>query len=97
MTNKASFYGWVVIIFLLAMLLSACSGGLAGNSSASVPNKGDVIVYVAVPMSGFQANAGQTVFGGVRLAAEELTARAGLMVIKLSFARWMMNRPMMWL
>lgn len=78
MINKASFYRWVVIIFLFAMVLSACSGGSAGNSSASVPNKGDVVVYVAVPMSGFQANAGQTVFGGVRLAAEEFNRTGGI-------------------
>lgn len=54
-------------------LLSACGGGSAQ------PTKGDVIVYVAVPLSGFQANGGQTVLGGVRLAAEEANRSGGLL------------------
>jgi branched-chain amino acid transport system substrate-binding protein len=54
-------------------LLAACGG------SSSQPTKGDVIVYVAVPLSGFQANGGQTVLGGVRLAAEEANRSGGLL------------------
>jgi branched-chain amino acid transport system substrate-binding protein len=38
-----------------------------------------VIVYVAVPLSGFQANGGQTVLGGVRLAAAEINNAGGLL------------------
>jgi len=34
---------------------------------------------VAVPLSGFQANAGQTVLGGARLKAAEINAGGGLM------------------
>jgi len=62
-----------VILLLVLLLLAACGGG---NSQ---PTKGDVIVYVAVPLSGFQANGGQTVLGGVRLAAEEANRSGGLL------------------
>jgi branched-chain amino acid transport system substrate-binding protein len=53
--------------------LAACGGG-----RSSEPTRGDVIVYVAVPLSGFQANGGQTVLGGARLAAEEINRSGGL-------------------
>jgi branched-chain amino acid transport system substrate-binding protein len=43
-----------------------------------MPTRGDVIVYVAVPLSGFQANGGQTVLGGVRLAAAEINRSGGI-------------------
>jgi branched-chain amino acid transport system substrate-binding protein len=36
-------------------------------------------VYVAVPLSGFQANGGQTVLGGARLAAEKINRAGGLL------------------
>jgi len=36
------------------------------------------MVFVAVPLSGFQANGGQTVLGGVRLAAEQINRNGGL-------------------
>ena len=54
----------VIVLILLALLLSACGG--------PTPTKGEVIVYVAAPLSGFQANGGQTVLGGARLAADEV-------------------------
>jgi branched-chain amino acid transport system substrate-binding protein len=54
------------------LLLAACGGGGA-------PTKDDVVVYVAAPLSGFQANGGQTVLGGVRLAAEEINRSGGLL------------------
>jgi len=57
------------IIFLL-IALPACG--------APRP-KGEVIVYVAAPLSGFQANGGQTVLGGVRLKAEQLNKEGGLL------------------
>lgn len=41
--------------------------------------KGEVIVYVAAPLSGFQANGGQTVVGGVRLMAAQLNKAGGLL------------------
>src|SRR5690606_11932657 len=63
-------------LFLLALLLTAL---LAACGSDTTPNEGDVIVYVAVPLSGFQANGGQTVLGGVRLAAEQINRSGGLL------------------
>lgn len=62
-----------IVIFINLLILSACT------SQASGPTQGDVIVYVAVPLSGFQANGGQTVLGGVRLAAEEINRSGGLL------------------
>jgi branched-chain amino acid transport system substrate-binding protein len=59
---------------IFAVIVAACGG----PGATSEPTKGDVIVYVAVPLSGFQANAGQTVLGGVRLKATEINARGGL-------------------
>ncbi|OUC08117.1 hypothetical protein RY27_10885 [Litorilinea aerophila] len=61
------------LLTVLTLLLAACGG------SNAEPNRGDVIVYVAVPLSGFQANGGQTVLGGVRLAAAELNRSGGLL------------------
>jgi branched-chain amino acid transport system substrate-binding protein len=64
----------LVILLLIAgtLVLAACGG-------PSEPTKGDVIVYVAAPLSGFQANAGQTVLGGARLAAEQINRSGGLL------------------
>ena len=62
------------ILLILILLLSACGGG----GGSSTPDRGDVVVYVAVPLSGFQANGGQTILGGARLAAEEINRRGGL-------------------
>lgn len=53
-----------------ALMLSAC-----GSRTA---DRGEALVYVAVPLSGFQANGGQTVLGGVRLAAEQINRAGGL-------------------
>lgn len=58
-------------LILVALLLAACGG-------SGEPDRGEVYVYVAVPLSGFQANGGQTVLGGVRLAAEEINRGGGL-------------------
>lgn len=62
------------LLILTLFLLAACGGG-----GSAQPTKGDVIVYVAVPLSGFQANGGQTVLGGVHLAAEEVNRNGGLL------------------
>ncbi len=64
--------GYWGVLLLLMFFFAAC-GGNAG------PTKGEVYVYVAVPLSGFQANGGQTVLGGVRLAAEEINRTGGLL------------------
>ena len=65
----------VIILTLLALMLSACGG--------PTPTKGEVIVYVAAPLSGFQANGGQTVLGGARLAADEVNKAGGLLGYKV--------------
>ena len=62
-------------LLFCGLIFSACSSG--------APTKGDVIVYVAGPLSGFQANTGQTVAGGVRLMAEQLNRSGGLLGYKV--------------
>lgn len=64
---------WIalLLIVLAALILASC-----GRSG---PTKGDVIVYVAAPLSGWQADGGQTVVGGARVAAEEINNRGGLL------------------
>lgn len=64
---------YIALSLLLVLLLLAACGRGGGE-----PNRGEVYVYVAVPLSGFQANGGQTVLGGVRLAAEEINRNGGL-------------------
>jgi len=60
----------LAILFAISILLAACA--------PSKP-KGEVTVYVAVPLSGWQAEGGQTVAGGVRLMAEQLNESGGLL------------------
>ena len=67
-----------IVLLVLVSLLAACGGG-----GAAAPTKGDVTVYVAGPLSGFQANTGQTVAGGVRLMAEQLNRSGGLLGYKV--------------
>lgn len=62
-------------LIVLMFILSACGG--------PGPTKGEVTVYVAAPLSGFQANGGQTVLGGARLAAEEANKSGGLLGYKI--------------
>jgi branched-chain amino acid transport system substrate-binding protein len=64
-----------VSLLVVALLLTACGG----SGPKPEPTKGDVVVYVAVPLSGFQANGGQTILGGARLRAAEINAQGGLM------------------
>ena len=70
----------VLILILVAVLTASCAGGGGG---AAAPTKGDVTVFVAGPLSGFQANTGQTVAGGVRLMAEQLNRSGGLLGYKV--------------
>jgi len=69
--------GRVVLSLVVAAVLA-----LAGCGGRA-PSRGDAVVYVAVPLSGFMANGGQTVLGGVRLAAEEINRRGGLLGYRL--------------
>jgi branched-chain amino acid transport system substrate-binding protein len=69
---------WVALLIgaLLAVALSAMACG-PGQL------KGEAIMYVAAPLSGFQANGGQTVLGGARLKAEEINKAGGLLGYKV--------------
>lgn len=59
------------------------AGGHGVGGGSSEPTKGELTVYVGAPLSGFQANGGQTVLGGVRLAAEEFNRAGGLLGYKV--------------
>jgi branched-chain amino acid transport system substrate-binding protein len=63
------------LLVALAIAVAACRP----QAQAREPTEGDVYVYVASPLSGFQANGGQTVLGGVNLAAAELNQDGGLL------------------
>ncbi len=65
---------WILLLVGF-LVLSACG--------SAAPTKGEVTVYVAGPLSGFQANTGQTVAGGVRLMAEQLNRSGGLLGYKV--------------
>jgi branched-chain amino acid transport system substrate-binding protein len=69
---------------LAILLLLTCSLLLAACGGPKEPTEGEVIVYVAAPLSGFQANAGQTVLGGARLAAEQINRAGGLLGYKVT-------------
>lgn len=60
----------LVALLVLTTLLAGCGAGSF---------KGDAIIYVAVPLSGWQAEGGQTLAGGVRLMADELNKAGGLL------------------
>ncbi|NBD35201.1 MAG: ABC transporter substrate-binding protein [Chloroflexi bacterium] len=64
----------IIAALILGLLLAGCNA-----PGGQEPTQGEVIVFVAVPLSGFQANGGQTVLGGVRLAAAEINRSGGLM------------------
>ncbi len=61
----------ISIGLLVTLLLAACGG-------AKEPTKGDITVYVAVPLSGFQANGGQTIVGGAKWAAAHVNSMGGV-------------------
>ena len=67
---------FILLVIVLSLLLAACGG-------SNEPTRGDLIVYVGAPLSGFQANGGQTVLGGARLAAEEFNRSGGLLGYKV--------------
>jgi branched-chain amino acid transport system substrate-binding protein len=76
MVNMKRHWIWVLLL-VLAVSLAGCS------PSGGAPTKGEVTVYVVGPLSGFQANTGQTVAGGVRLMAEQINRSGGLMGYKI--------------
>jgi branched-chain amino acid transport system substrate-binding protein len=73
--QKGQLYRWLLLLVLVVGLLSGCQT----VDKTQVPTKGDLYVYVASPLSGFQANGGQTVLGGVNLMAEQLNRSGGLL------------------
>ncbi len=73
MRTYANGYIHLFVIFLIAALVSACSG------ASGKPLAGEAVVYVAVPLSGVRADAGQSALGGARLAAEEINNSGGLL------------------
>jgi branched-chain amino acid transport system substrate-binding protein len=76
MVNMKRHLIWILLP-VLAIALAACS-------ASGAPNKGEVTVYVVGPLSGFQANTGQTVAGGVRLMAEQVNRSGGLLGYKIN-------------
>lgn len=73
---KGTIRSIVLLLVIGSLLIAACGG-------PEEPTKGEVIVYVAAPLSGFQANAGQTVLGGARLAADQINRAGGLLGYKV--------------
>jgi len=61
----------ILLLVFIALTISACS--------TLTPSKGEVIVYAVAPLSGWQANGGQTVLGGVRTMADQLNRQGGLL------------------
>jgi len=61
----------LTFLLLFPIVATSCTPGK--------PSKGDIFVYVAAPLSGWQADGGQTVVGGARLAAQEINKRGGIL------------------
>ncbi|MBI5302272.1 MAG: branched-chain amino acid ABC transporter substrate-binding protein [Chloroflexi bacterium] len=59
----------IITLALLALIATACT---------TAP-RGEVIVYAVAPLSGWQANGGQTVVGGARTMADQLNRQGGLL------------------
>ncbi len=59
----------IILLLTLALIATAC---------ATAP-RGEVIVYAVAPLSGWQANGGQTVVGGARTMADQLNRQGGLL------------------
>jgi hypothetical protein len=82
---------YVLVVITLALVASTSGLLLTGCSGDKTPSKGDVVVFVAVPLSGFMANGGQTVLGGVRLAVMAACWGTGS-----SSALWTTKRTATW-
>ncbi|MBN1933012.1 MAG: ABC transporter substrate-binding protein, partial [Anaerolineae bacterium] len=68
------------LIGALALVVTACK---PTATEVQEPTKGEVYIYVGMPLSGFQANGGQTVLGGVNLMADRLNKSGGLLGYKI--------------
>jgi len=71
------------LILLICLSIAALCLPLMAGCSKPEP-KGEVFVYVAAPLSGWQADGGQTVVGGVRLMAKRINAAGGLLGRKIT-------------
>lgn len=60
---------WAIAVMVMALALAGCTQ----------QPKGEVTVFVAAPLTGFQANGGQTVLGGAKLAAAQVNRAGGLL------------------
>ena len=69
--------GRYVALGLLALCLSILP------ACGTPQPKGELIVYVAAPLSGWQADGGQTVVGGARLMASRINAAGGVLGYRL--------------
>src|SRR5512142_417423 len=56
---------------------------IATVACSSAP-KGEVLVYVVVPLSGAQSNGGQTVVGGAKTMADQINKQGGLLGYKVT-------------
>ena len=65
--------------FGLAVLLLTAAFASACQSAEDIAYAGEAVVYVAVPLSGERAEAGQSALGGARLAAGEINRGGGLL------------------
>ncbi len=74
----------ILLLAACSLFLAACGGSQESTDAPQEPTKGEVIVYVAAPLSGFQANAGQTVLGGAKLAADQINRAGGLLGYKVT-------------
>ena len=70
---------WMLFVLLIGLPGLIVSGCGSEATKVQEPTKGDVYVYVGTPLSGFQANSGQTVLGGVNLMADQLNKSGGLL------------------
>ena len=73
MQHLTKSYLALFVVLLIITFASACQS--AGGSPAA----GEAVVYVAVPLSGVRAEAGQSALGGARLAAAEINRDGGLL------------------
>ena len=62
-----------------AQVLDCLIANVCSSAGCSQKPKGEVTIYVAAPLTGFQANGGQTVLGGAKLAAAKLNQQGGLL------------------
>ncbi len=76
MRPTKSYLNLAVALVVIALALAGC-----GRSPSF---KGDVYIYVAAPLSGWQADGGQTVVGGVHLMAERINTAGGLLGYKVN-------------